>query len=110
MLGPTCYRFGRPKHLLLVGTRRGQHQKPDQAKQAERGPAPAQQGRPLGAEDANQVRRAQRGRGTETSGDALKLAITRLDKAAGKGTIHKNQAARRKSRLVRRINKLTAAE
>ena len=48
--------------------------------------------------------------GAETSADALKLAITRLDKAAGKGTIHKNQAARRKSRLVRRVNKLTAAE
>jgi small subunit ribosomal protein S20 len=48
--------------------------------------------------------------GTEAAGDALQLAVTRLDKASSKGTIHKNQAARRKSRLMRRINKLTAAE
>jgi small subunit ribosomal protein S20 len=46
--------------------------------------------------------------GADTAGDALQLAVTRLDKAAGKGTIHKNQAARRKSRLMRRINKLSA--
>jgi small subunit ribosomal protein S20 len=46
--------------------------------------------------------------GAETAGDELRLAVKRLDKAAAKGTIHKNQAANRKSRLVRRINALTA--
>jgi small subunit ribosomal protein S20 len=40
--------------------------------------------------------------GAENSEEALKLAIKRIDKAAAKGVIHKNQAARRKSRLVRR--------
>ena len=35
--------------------------------------------------------------------DATKLAIKRLDKAAAKGIIHKNQAARRKSRLMKRV-------
>jgi small subunit ribosomal protein S20 len=30
------------------------------------------------------------------------LAIKRIDKAAAKGVIHKNQAANRKSRLMRR--------
>ncbi len=40
--------------------------------------------------------------GADNSEDALKLAIKRIDKAAAKGVIHKNQAARRKSRLVRR--------
>jgi small subunit ribosomal protein S20 len=45
--------------------------------------------------------------GAETTGDELRLAVKRLDKAAAKGTIHKNQAANRKSRLVRRINALT---
>jgi small subunit ribosomal protein S20 len=35
--------------------------------------------------------------------DATKLAIKRLDMAASKGIIHKNQAARRKSRLMKRI-------
>ena len=40
--------------------------------------------------------------------DALRLAIKRLDKAAAKGIIHKNQAANRKSRLVRRIARQTS--
>jgi small subunit ribosomal protein S20 len=34
--------------------------------------------------------------------ERLRLALKRIDKAAAKGVIHKNQAARRKSRLVRR--------
>ncbi|MGI8751745.1 MAG: 30S ribosomal protein S20 [Acidimicrobiales bacterium] len=46
--------------------------------------------------------------GAETAADELRLAVKRLDKAGAKGTIHKNQAANRKSRLVRRINALTA--
>jgi small subunit ribosomal protein S20 len=33
----------------------------------------------------------------------------RLDKVAAKGTIHKNTAARRRSRLARRLNALRAA-
>jgi small subunit ribosomal protein S20 len=36
--------------------------------------------------------------------DAVRAAQQRLDKAAEKGIIHKNQAARRKSRLMKRIN------
>ena len=44
--------------------------------------------------------------GTEESAAALRLAIKRLDKAAAKGIIHKNQAANRKSRLMKRINAL----
>ena len=35
---------------------------------------------------------------------AVKVAVKALDKAAEKGIIHKNNAARRKSRLVRRFN------
>ena len=35
-------------------------------------------------------------------------AISALDKAAGKGVIHKNNAARRKSRLVKQLAKATA--
>ncbi|MCY7297769.1 MAG: 30S ribosomal protein S20, partial [Ilumatobacteraceae bacterium] len=31
-------------------------------------------------------------------------AVKRLDMAAAKGVIHKNQAARRKSRLMKQIN------
>jgi len=34
----------------------------------------------------------------------LFIAIKRLDKAAAKGVIHPNQAARRKSRLMKKVN------
>ena len=48
--------------------------------------------------------------GAEASVEDLRLAVKRLDKAAAKGIIHKNQASNRKSRLVKRINALTAEE
>lgn len=41
--------------------------------------------------------------GSEASEEALRMAMKRLDKAATKGIIHKNQAANRKSRLMRRL-------
>jgi small subunit ribosomal protein S20 len=41
--------------------------------------------------------------GAEDAGDATREAVKRLDMAAAKGVIHKNQAARRKSRLMKRI-------
>jgi small subunit ribosomal protein S20 len=44
--------------------------------------------------------------GTDNSESALRLAIKRIDKAASQGVIHKNQAANRKSGLMRRINAL----
>ena len=37
-------------------------------------------------------------------------AIRTLDKAASKGILHKNNAARRKSRLMKRLNALTASK
>ena len=46
--------------------------------------------------------------GAPDSDVALRVAVKRLDKAATKGVIHKNAAARRKSRLMRRVNALTA--
>lgn len=42
--------------------------------------------------------------GTEQSEETLRLAVKRLDMAAAKGIIHKNQAARRKSRLMKKLN------
>ena len=47
---------------------------------------------------------------SETAAEDLRIAIKRLDKAAARGIIHKNQASNRKSRLVRRINALAAPE
>ena len=40
--------------------------------------------------------------GTEDATEAVRMAQKRLDKAGSKGRIHKNQAARRTSRLMRR--------
>jgi len=40
----------------------------------------------------------------ETAQEWLHITIKRLDKAAEKGVIHKNNAARRKSRLTRLVN------
>ena len=41
--------------------------------------------------------------GTDNEVEALRLAIKRIDKAAAKGVLHKNAAARKKSRLVARV-------
>ncbi|MCS6776433.1 MAG: 30S ribosomal protein S20 [Chloroherpetonaceae bacterium] len=38
--------------------------------------------------------------------EAIRLACKTLDKTAERGIIHKNQAARRKSRLMKRFNKM----
>jgi small subunit ribosomal protein S20 len=40
----------------------------------------------------------------------LKEAVSFLDKTAGKGRIHKNNVARKKSALTRHVNKLTTAK
>jgi small subunit ribosomal protein S20 len=45
----------------------------------------------------------------EEATEALRMAVKRIDKAAAKGIIHKNQAANRKSRLMRRLARQTSA-
>lgn len=40
--------------------------------------------------------------------EAFKLAAKKLDKAVTKGLLHKNTAARKKSRLAKKVNSLTA--
>ena len=45
----------------------------------------------------------------EDTPELLRQAVRRLDKAASKGIIHKNQAANRKSRLMRRLATLTSS-
>ena len=39
--------------------------------------------------------------------EALRIAIKKIDKAARKNILHKNTAARKKSRLPKRYNELT---
>lgn len=41
--------------------------------------------------------------GSDNEVEALRLAVKRIDKAAAKGVLHKNAAARKKSRLIARV-------
>ena len=41
----------------------------------------------------------------DEAGKAVTTAISALDKAAEKGILHRNNAARRKSRLMKKLNK-----
>jgi len=47
---------------------------------------------------------------SDTTIEAIRQACSELDKAATKGVIHKNNAARRKSRLMARFNKANAQQ
>lgn len=44
-----------------------------------------------------------------TATEAVGEALSTLDRVAGKGIIHRNNAARRKSRLMKKYNALVAA-
>ena len=44
----------------------------------------------------------------ETAREAVLAAISSMDKAAEKGIIHPNNAARRKSRLMKKLNEVQA--
>lgn len=46
--------------------------------------------------------------GTADKETAVKLAVKKIDAAAAKGILHKNNAARKKSALVKRLNKAEA--
>lgn len=49
------------------------------------------------------------GAGEETAAAAVREAMSNLDRAARKGIIHPNAAARRKSRMMTRLNVAAAA-
>ena len=42
--------------------------------------------------------------GSDDNDEAVRLAVKRIDSAAAKGVIHKNAAARKKSRLMKKVN------
>ena len=42
--------------------------------------------------------------GSDTAGGAVLTAVSRLDRAVSKGIVHRNAAARSKSRLTKRLN------
>jgi len=57
---------------------------------------------------AKRVHAAVEAGNVEEAQEWLQVTIKRLDKAAQKGVIHKNNAARRKSRLTRLVNSAVA--
>jgi len=42
--------------------------------------------------------------GDESSAQAMKVAVKKIDQAVAKGILHKNNAARKKSALARKLN------
>lgn len=46
--------------------------------------------------------------GADDADERLRIAIKRLDMAAARGVIHRNAAARRKSRLVARVRRVSS--
>lgn len=56
------------------------------------------------------VRKAAEGGDPEAIQKALQAAARMLDKASEHGIIHKNQAARRKSRIAKLVNKTATGE
>jgi small subunit ribosomal protein S20 len=57
------------------------------------------------------IKRADRaaGESAENTDEAVRRAVKALDMAAAKGIIHKNQAANRKSKLMKRVAKAQAS-
>jgi small subunit ribosomal protein S20 len=48
--------------------------------------------------------------GADDADERLRLAIKRIDTAAARGVIHRNAAARRKSRLMARVRQAAGSE
>ena len=67
------------------------------AKRAERNKA-------VKSELKTRVKSATSSIGSDANAEDVRLAVKRIDMAAAKGIIHKNTAARRKSRLMKKVN------
>lgn len=68
---------------------------------------------PLRSKVKTQIRKARRTIATgdmESAQQAVKDAIVALDKAAQKGSLHKNNASRRKSRIMSQLQKALAEQ
>ena len=67
------------------------------AKRAERNKA-------VKSELKTRIKNAETTIGTDDNAEAVRLAVKRIDMAAAKGIIHANAAARKKSRLMHKVN------
>ena len=64
--------------------------------------------RAVRSEIRTRVKGAEAAAGTDAEAESLRIAIQKIDKAAASGMLHKNTAARQKSRLVKRIAKASS--
>lgn len=98
---PICGGWGRgdtPLDLVNVANIKSQKKRIlTNAKSAERNKA-------VRSEIKTRTRNALTSAGTPEADATLNLAVQRIDSAAAKGIIHRNAAARRKSRLMKRLN------
>ena len=67
------------------------------AKRAERNKA-------VKSELKTRIKNAESTIGSDNNDEAVRLAVKRIDMAAAKGMIHANAAARKKSRLMHKVN------
>ncbi len=65
--------------------------------------------RAVRAELKTREKAAEAAAGTDQQEEKLRIAIKRIDMAAQKGVMHKNNAARRKSRLIARVRNSASA-
>ena len=63
----------------------------------------AERNKAVRAEVKTRVKAAENAAGTDDAAETLRLAVKRIDKAAQKGVMHKNAAARKKSRLMKQL-------
>jgi small subunit ribosomal protein S20 len=64
----------------------------------------AERNKAVRSELKTRIKSAVNANGQDNGADALRLAVKRIDKAAAKGVIHPNKAARTKSRLMHKLN------
>ena len=64
----------------------------------------AERNKAMKSELKTRVKTARATLGTEANPEDVRLAVKRIDMAAAKGIIHKNTAARRKTRLMKHVN------
>ena len=63
----------------------------------------AERNRAVRSELKTRVKTATASRGSD-DGSSVRLAMSKIDRAVAKGVLHKNTAARKKSRLMQKIN------
>jgi small subunit ribosomal protein S20 len=64
----------------------------------------AERNKAVRSELKSRVKTATKTIGDDSNAAAVQQAVKRLDSAVSKGVIHKNTAARRKSRMMKKVN------